>query len=335
MQGKVIKIFSDFYYVQVENEILECKLREVLKKSGLQVMVGDNVIIDSVDDNSGQGAICEILERKNSIFRPAVANIDQIILVVSLKHPKTPLKNIDRYLAQANYFGIDVVICANKADLSNNEEQNEIRNIYSPLGYEIVFTSALNKTGINDLKKYLKDKTSIFCGASGVGKTSLCNAIHSNIDLKTGEVSKNSRGPHTTRHCEILSFDYENTTSNIVDTPGFSLLKFDYIEPQNVKNFFPEILEFSKDCKFSDCIHEHETNCNVINNLDKIAPSRYESYLEILQEAKEYKKKVQESGTKTETRIKKINSKFVPKISNKKRDFSRRKTKQSIFNEIE
>ena len=209
MQGKVIKIFSDFYYVQVENKILECKLREVLKKPGLQVMVGDNVIIDSLNEISNQGAISEVLERKNSLFRPAVANIDEIILVISLKHPKTPLKNIDRYLTQAKYFNIDVIICANKADLSSVAEQQEIKTVYEPLGYKIVFTSALNKTGLTELKKYLKNNTSLFCGASGVGKTSLCNAIHESIDLKTGAVSKNFRGAHTTRHCEIISFDYE------------------------------------------------------------------------------------------------------------------------------
>jgi len=335
LQGKVIKIFSDFYYVQSQNNVIECKLRENIKKSGFQVMVGDNVQIDALDENSNQGAISLVLERTNSLFRPSVANIDLIILVISLKHPETPLKNIDRYLAQAIYFGIDVVICANKADLSNNEEQQKIKDIYSPLGYKVVFTSALNKTGIDDLKTYLKGKTSLFCGASGVGKTSLCNTIHDNFSLRTGEVSKNSRGAHTTRHCEILTFNQDDIITNIVDTPGFSLLKFDYIEPHEVKNFFPEILKLSFGCKFSDCLHEHEADCNVLNHFSAIAPSRYESYLDILSEAKEYKKKIQQSGTKTETRVKKINSKFVPKISNKKRDFSRRKTKQNLINDVE
>ncbi len=334
LQGKVIKIFSDFYYVKTETGIIECKLREVLKKSGLQVLVGDNVIVEDITENS-QAAICEICERKNSLIRPSVANIDQIILVISLKHPKTPLKNIDRYLAQAIYFGIDVVICANKSDLSNNYDEQEFAKIYSELGYKIVFTSALNKTGIDKLKVYLSGKTSIFCGASGVGKTSLCNAINDNVTLRTGEVSKNSRGSHTTRHCEILNFDVDGVASSIVDTPGFSLLKFDYIEPQQVTKFFPEIAKFAVNCKFSDCLHEHETDCNVINNLDKIENSRYESYLEILEEAKSYKKKVQEQGKKVETKGKIINSKFVPKISNKKRDFSRRKSKQLLSNEIE
>ena len=335
MQGKVIKIFSNFYYVNTELGIVECKLREVIKKSGLQVLVGDDVLIEDLQENSMQGAICKILERKNSIPRPTVANIDQIILVISLNHPKTPLKNIDRYLAQAIYYGIDVVICANKEDLSNATEENEIQQLYSELGYKIVFTSALNKTGIDDLKSYLIGKTSILCGASGVGKTSICNAINSDLILRTGEVSKNSRGTHTTRHCEIITCNHNGESFNLVDTPGFSLLKFDYIEPHKVKELFPEINELSGDCKFSDCLHENEINCNVLNNLEKINPSRYESYLDILQEAKEYKKKVQEQGTKQESRGKKINSKFIPKISAQKRNSSRRKSRQNLSSEFE
>lgn len=335
MQGKVIKIFSNFYYVNTEIGIVECKLREVIKKSGLQVLVGDNVLIEDLQENSMQGAIYEILERKNSIPRPTVANIDQIILVISLNHPKTPLKNIDRYLAQAIYYGIDVIICANKEDLSNETEENEIQQLYSKLGYKIVFTSALNKTGIDALKSHLIGKTSILCGASGVGKTSLCNAINNELILRTGEVSKNSRGTHTTRHCEIITYNHNDESFNLVDTPGFSLLKFDYIEPHKVKELFPEINELSSDCKFSDCLHENEINCNVLDNLEKITPSRYESYLDILQEAKEYKKKVQEQGTKQESRGKKINSKFIPKISAQKRNSSRRKSRQSLSNEFE
>ena len=330
MQGKVIKIFSDFYYVKTDDGIIECKLREVLKKSGLSVLVGDMVIITALQDNSTQGAICEIKDRKNSLIRPNVSNIDQIILVVSMKHPKTPLTNIDRYLAQAKYFNVKTIICANKSDLSNQTEQKELSDIYTPLGYEVVFTSALEKTGIDELKEYLNGKTSLFCGASGVGKTSLCNAINKDLSLRTGEVSKNSRGAHTTRHCEIISVKDAEKNFEIVDTPGFSLLKFDYIEPQRVKDFFPEITELAAHCKFSDCLHENEAGCSVLENLDKIEPSRYQSYLDILQEAKEYKKRVQNQGKKTETKVKTINEKFVPKISAKKRDFSRKKAKQML-----
>ena len=335
MQGKVIKIFSDFYYVKVKDNLIECKLREVLKKSGLQILVGDEVVVEDWNELSNQAAISELLPRKNSLMRPSVANVDEIILVVCLKHPQTPFTNIDRYLAQAQYFGVDAIICVNKSDLTEEDERKSFAKLYENLGYKVVFTSALNKTGIDELKSNLKGKTSILCGPSGVGKTSLCNAIDENFVLRTGEVSKNSRGTHTTRHCEILSFEVENINTNLVDTPGFSLLKFDYIEPKKVEEFFSEIKEFSSGCKFSDCLHEAEAGCKVIENLDQIASSRYESYLDILQEAKEYKKKIKERGTKVETRGKMINSKFVPKISAKKRDFSRRKNKQMLSGEVE
>ena len=330
MQGKVIKIFSDFYYVKTDKGVIECKLREVLKKSGISVVVGDNVLIDNLQQNSEQAYISQLMQRKNSLIRPSVSNIDLIVLVISLKHPKTPLTNIDRYLAQAKFFGLDAVICANKSDLSNTKEQENIVNIYRPLGYDIVFTSALEKTGISELKEYLNNKTSLFCGASGVGKSSLCNAINKDVLLKTGEVSKNFRGTHTTRHCEILSVEDGNNNFEIVDTPGFSLLKFDYVEPQRVKDFFPEISQFAKECKFSDCLHENEQGCNVIEHISEIASSRYQSYLDMLNEAKEYKKRIQNQGIKIETKLKTINEKFVPKISAKKRDFSRKKAKQLL-----
>ena len=333
LEGKVIKIFSDFYYVQIGDKLIECKLREIIKKSGLKILVGDNVKIEDYNKNSNQGAISELLPRKNSLMRPNVANIDLIVLIVSLKHPQTPLNSVDRYLAQAIYQGIELIICVNKSDLTTADEQKVFQKTYKNLGYSIVFTSATQKTGIDELKKYLAGKTSLFCGPSGVGKTSLCNAINENFVLKTGAVSKNSRGAHTTRHCEILHFYVNKVSSNLVDTPGFSLLKFDYIKPKKVEEFFPEIKKLSTECKFSDCLHELETGCNVLAKIDKITQSRYESYLSILQEAKDYKKKIQEQGTKTESKSKKINSKIIPKISAKNRDFSRRKAKQILQSE--
>ena len=335
MQGKVIKIFSDFYYVNLNDNLIECKLREVLKKSGLQILVGDEVLVEDYNAQSNQAAISELLPRRNCLMRPSVANVDKIILVICLKSPQTPFTNIDRYLAQAKYFGIDAIICVNKSDLTDEDERKSFSALYETLGYKVVYTSALNKTGIDELKSNLKGQTSLLCGPSGVGKTSLCNAIDENFVLRTGEVSKNTRGTHTTRHCEILSFSVENVSSNLVDTPGFSLLKFDYLEPKKVEDFFPEIQELAQSCKFSDCIHEQEIGCSVVENLDKISKTRYDSYLDILQEAKEYKKKLKERGTKIESKSKMINTRFVPKISAKKRDFSRRKSKQILSNDVE
>ena len=284
---KVIKIFSDFYYVSFQGQLIECKLREVLKKSGLEPIVGDMVDIEDYNRNSNQAAISKIHKRTNEIKRPNVANVEQIVIVTTLKEPSVPFMQLDRYLAQAKIFNINTIICVNKSDLISCDEKNEFKNIYEQLGYTIIFTSAKNND-IAELEVHLANRTSIFSGMSGVGKTSLINSIIGK-NLKTNDISsKNLRGRHTTRHTEI--FEFKN--SYIVDTPGFSLLKFDYIEPKKVEELFDDIKYFAQECKYSDCLHEHEDGCNVIKNSDKIFSSRLESYYAILKEAKSYKEKI-------------------------------------------
>ncbi len=322
---KVIKIFSDFYYVSYNGILVECKLREVLKKSGFEPIVGDMVDIEEYNKNSNQAVITKIYPRINEIKRPNVSNIEQIIIVTTIKEPAVPLTQIDRYLAQAKIFNINAIICVNKSDLISDNEKEQIISIYRQLGYKIVFTSAKN-SDIAELEKLLKNKTSIFSGMSGVGKTSLINAIIGE-NLKTNNVSeKNLRGRHTTRHTEI--FEFEN--SYIVDTPGFSLLKFDYIEPKKVEQLFDDICCYAQGCKYSDCLHEKESECNVIKNSDKIFKSRLESYYAILQEAKNYKEKVKKQGKKFETKVKQVSDKNIPKISSQKRAHSRKKLKQAL-----
>lgn len=322
---KVIKIFSDFYYVSYNDMEVECKLREVLKKSGLEPIVGDMVDIEEYNQNSNQAAITKIYPRTNEIKRPNVANIEQIVVVTTIKEPEVSLTQIDRYLAQAKFFNIDAVICVNKSDLISDEQKQQITDIYEQLNYKVVFTSAKNNE-IAELEKLLKNKTSIFSGMSGVGKTSLINAIIGK-NLKTNNISnKNLRGRHTTRHTEIFEFD----NSYIVDTPGFSLLKFDYIEPKEAEKLFDDICYYAAGCKYADCLHENETDCNVLKNSDKIFQSRLESYYAILKEAKTYKEKIKKHGKKTESRVKQVSDKHVPKISSQKRAHSRKKLKQSI-----
>ncbi len=322
---KVIKIFSDFYYVLFNKKLVECKLREVLKKSGLEPLVGDMVDIEEYNPGSNQAVITKIYERISEIKKPNVANVEQIVIVTTIKEPVVPLVQLDRYLAQAKKFALDAVICVNKSDLISEKERKNIADIYENIGYDVVFTSAKNKD-ISQLKKYLKNKTSIFSGMSGVGKTSLINTIIGQ-NLKTNDVSgKNLRGRHTTRHTEI--FEFEN--SYIVDTPGFSLLKFDYIEPKEVEKLFDEIYSFSDGCKYSDCLHENEDGCNVIKNSDKIYKSRLESYYAILKEAKAYKEKIKKQGKKIESKVKKVSDRHIPKISIQKREYSRKKLKQSL-----
>ncbi|MDD3593627.1 MAG: ribosome small subunit-dependent GTPase A [Candidatus Gastranaerophilales bacterium] len=328
MTGKVIKIFSDFYYVKSGDFIVECKLREFFKKAGISVLVGDNVEIEDYNPVSNQGAISKILDRKNELARPSVANIDIVVLVISLKSPIIEYKQIDRYLAQAIQFGLNLIICVNKSDLLIKEEKEDFKKLYEKLGYKVIFTSATKKTGLDELKKEIAGKTAILSGASGVGKSSIINAFDPELSLKTKKISrKTARGTHTTRHCELFNID--NTTS-VLDTPGFSLLKFDNMQPKEVEKFFGEIAEYAYFCKYSDCLHVNEEGCSVLENLDKISQSRYQSYLSILEEARQYKEKIKQQGVKTESKVKTVHNKQILKVSTKKRDDSRKKLKQNL-----
>ena len=324
-QGQVLKIHSDFYYVNSENILHECKLREVLKKQKQRVVVGDFV---EVEDEK----IFKILPRKNFIPRPSVSNIDQMIIVSAVKEPALDFMQLNRYICFAKYYNIPVKLCFNKNDLSNDDMLIErVFSIYEPLGYDIIFTSALEKSNIDEFIEVLKGKTTALCGNSGVGKSSLINAINPDLNLRTKSVSeKTERGTHTTRHCEIIKITED---INIVDTPGFSNLRFDFILPSEIGDLFVEFDKYKGLCKYSDCIHFHEDGCAVLNDLPKIAETRYESYVSFVKEAQEYKEKVKYSGVKTETFLKEHNNKSMAKISARKRQESRKVSKQKLVKE--
>lgn len=327
MQGQIYKIHSDFYYIDTGSADFECKVREVLKKQKEKILVGDFVEFNN-------GYIEKILPRKNYIARPSVANIDQIIIVSALKQPDLNLVQLNRYIALSKYYSIPAVLCFNKEDLQFEKGlKNKITNIYKKLGYQIVFTSATEHVGINAFKKLLNGKISVLCGNSGVGKSSLINAVNPDLNLKTKAVSeKLQRGTHTTRHCEIIKLT-EN--SKIVDTPGFSNVKFDFILPADVDLLFEEMIPYREGCKYSDCLHINEDNCNVLAHLNDIDNSRYESYLTFVEEAKEYKERIKSEGKKVEKAKKIINNKFVAKISERKRQRARNNLKSQIYKEIE
>lgn len=327
MEGQVYKIHSDFYYVDNGINTFECKIREILKKQKEKIFVGDFVEFND-------GIITNIIERKNFIVRPSVANIDQIIIVSALKEPDLDLHQLNRYIALAKYYNITPILCFNKEDLKWDKQlKNKIKNIYDPLNYKIVFTSATEHKGIKSFEKILKGKTSVLCGNSGVGKSSLINSINPNLNLKTKQVSeKTQRGTHTTRHCEIIKL---NETSRIVDTPGFSNVKFDFLLPADVDLLFDEIASLRDECKYSDCLHISEDGCNVIENLDKIDISRYESYLAFVEEAKTYKERIKYEGKKEEHSKKFVHNKQIAKISEKKRQSARNTLKQKISYEID
>ncbi len=327
VQGQIYKIHSDFYYAASGEEIFECKIREVLKKQKEKILVGDYVEFDN-------GHITKILPRKNYIKRPSVANIDQIIIVSALKEPDLDLHQLNRYIALAKYYNIPTVLCFNKEDLKWDKHiKSDIKKIYEKLGYKTVYTSATEHCGIKAFEKVLEGKISVLCGNSGVGKSSLINAINPDLKLRTKQVSeKTQRGTHTTRHCEIINI---NNTSRIVDTPGFSNIKFDFILPADVDLLFDELAQYRDECKYSDCLHINEDGCNVLANIDKIDKTRYESYLAFVEEAKEYKEKIKYEGKKEEHSKKTVHNKTLAKISSRKRQSSRNTLKQNIYKEIE
>lgn len=326
-EGQIYKIHSDFYYIDNGVETFECKVREVLKKRKEKILVGDFVEFND-------GYIEELIPRKNYISRPAVSNIDQIIIVSAFKEPDLNFQQLNRYMALAKYYKIPPVLCFNKDDLKFDRHLKErIHNIYEDLGYKIVYTSATEHKGIKTFETLLKDKTSVLCGNSGVGKSSLINAINPELNLRTKEVSeKTQKGTHTTRHCEIIKI---NETSRIVDTPGFSNVKFDFILPADVDLLFDEISALRDGCKYADCLHIREDGCNIITHLDKIDDTRYESYLAFVEEAKEFKERIKYEGRKTENSQKIVHNRRIAKISDKKRESARNTLKQKITRELE
>ena len=325
-KGQVFKIHSDFYYINSDNKIYECKVREVLKKSKQKIFVGDFV-------EFSDGAIEKIYPRKNLIPRPSVSNIDRVVIISAVKEPELSFSQLNRYISFAKYHGIEAILCFNKNDLSSDDKIIEkVFSIYEPLGYDILFTSALEGYGVDEFKEILNGKTSVLCGSSGVGKSSLINAV-SGLNLRTKNVSeKTLRGVHTTRHSEIITIDND---TRIVDTPGFSNLKFDFIMPNEVDLLFDEISKYKKDCKFQDCLHINETGCAVKEHISEIDETRYKSYMEFVEEAREYKEKVKYQGIKKETSHKIKNDEITVKISSRKRQSARNTAKQKIYKDIE
>lgn len=325
MQGQIYKIYSDSYYVKCGGQIFVCKIREILKKQKVSVVTGDYVEFEN-------NIITKILPRKSYIRRPAVANVDQIVVVSALKEPELDFLQLNRYISLAKYYNIPVALCFNKEDLDFEDDLiDRIENIYKNLGYEVAFTSAVENRGVEYFSKLLKGKVSALCGNSGVGKSSLINALNPNVKLRTQSVSdKLSRGTHTTRHCEIIDLA-DNT--GIIDTPGFSNVKFDFILPKDVDILFDEIRQFKSGCKYSDCLHINEDGCEVLKHLEEIDSTRYESYLAFVTEAFEYKERIKYSGVKRETHNKFHNDKMVVKINEKKRHGARNTQKQRIYKE--
>ena len=291
MHGKIIKGIAGFYYVHVVHSgIYECKAKGIFRNKKIKPLVGDNVEIDIIDEEKRIGNIVEIAERTNELIRPAVANIDQSLVVFAVMRPDPNINLLDRFLVMMERQEVPVIICFNKVDLVPEEELIELRDTYVNAGYHVIFTSTLNGNGVEDVKRILIGKTTAFAGPSGVGKSSMLNAIIPDANSETGGISeKIGRGKNTTRHTEIFNLEDE---TYIMDTPGFTSLYTNDFEKEELKWYFPEFREYEGKCRFNGCIHENEPDCAVKNALEegKISESRYKNYLQMLDEIKNRKK---------------------------------------------
>ncbi len=288
MQGKIIKGIAGFYYVHVvESGLYECKAKGVFRKEKIKPLVGDIVEMDVIDEVEKTGNIVDILSRKNELIRPAVANIDQALVVFAVTKPKPHFNLLDRFLIMMESKDIPVILCFNKKDIATEPEIQKLKDIYEACGYQIVFTSAIEEENVGQLKELLSGKTTAIAGPSGVGKSSLINILQPDAKMETGTISeKIERGKHTTRHSELIWIEDD---TYIMDTPGFSSLYTNDFEKEELKFYFTEFAPFEGQCRFQGCDHVHEPGCAVKEALEegKIHPVRYENYLEMYKELKE------------------------------------------------
>ena len=279
MKGKILKGIGGFYYVAAnDNKIYECKAKGIFRNKKIKPLVGDDCEISILDSEKSIGNIDIIFDRKNQLIRPAAANADQAVIIFALSKPRPSTSLLDRFLILMEYQQVDTLICFNKEDIAGDGEAEGLLEMYRSAGYQVMITSVKENRGIEELKGRLKGKTSILAGPSGVGKSSMINALIPHAMAETGSLSeKIARGKNTTRHSELMRVD-EDTF--IMDTPGFSSLMLPEIEPEELKMYYPEMVPFEGKCRFDGCNHINEPDCMVKQALEtgKININRYENY---------------------------------------------------------
>ncbi|MBW4687104.1 MAG: small ribosomal subunit biogenesis GTPase RsgA [Komarekiella atlantica HA4396-MV6] len=313
----------------LHSSLLLCTRRTRLKKIGQQVMVGDRVVVEEPDWAGGRGAIAEVLPRQSELDRPAIANVNQILLVFAVADPPLEPYQLSRFLVKAESTGLDVLLCLNKSDLISQQEHQQISDRLLAWGYEPLFISVKNGININQVASYLSNKITVVAGSSGVGKSSLINALISSANLRVGEVSgKLARGRHTTRHIELFELP---SGGLLADTPGFNQPDLD-CTPEELVHYFPEARErlAVASCRFSDCLHRDEPDCAVRGDWE-----RYQHYLEFVTEAIALQTQLhQQADPESNLKLKsksKGQSQYEPKLESKKyRRVSRRTQLQAL-----
>ncbi|SHK82837.1 ribosome biogenesis GTPase [Selenomonas ruminantium] len=292
-EGRVIKAYNSFFYVQTDMGLVSCKLRGKFKKTRKSqgVVPGDKVLIGRLAD--GTGVVEEQLPRESLLRRPAVANVTQVILTFAAAQPDLHPLLLNRFLVLAEWSGVhNIIICVNKADLYEGNMAGFL-SLYEKAGYKVLRVSAREKQGMEELRQVLAGDTTVFAGPSGVGKSSLLNVVDESLSLATGHVSdKIKRGRHTTRVAELLPYE----GGFIVDTPGFSAMELGEIPLEELAHYFPEFRPYLGQCRFAPCSHTHEPDCGIKEALaaGEISQERYDAYLTIykeIQEAQQLKRK--------------------------------------------
>lgn len=291
MQGKIIKGIAGFYYVNIEGKgIFECKAKGAFRNNKIKPLVGDNVILDIISEDEKTGNIVEILQRNNDMIRPACANVDQALIIFSIKTPDPNFNLLDRFLIYMDSCSVPCNICFNKDDLASDEEIQIVKDIYKDCGMNLLFVSSREKRGMDQLRELLKGRTSVVAGPSGVGKSSIINLLCDKTVMETGSISeKTERGKHTTRHSELF---YIGDGTYIMDTPGFTSLDVFGAEADTLKYFYKEFEEYQEDCRFRTCVHINEPDCKVKSAVEegKISKIRYENYSLLYNELKSIRK---------------------------------------------
>ncbi len=290
MRGKIIKGIAGFYYVYSQSRIYECKAKGIFRKDNRKPLVGDDVEMDVLDEEKLLGNIRELLPRQSELIRPAVANVDQTLIIFSIVKPKPNFNLLDRFLIMMGQQELPCIICFNKQDIDEAGEGTEYERIYTSCGYRTLSVSAKTGEGIAELKELLAGKTTTVAGPSGVGKSSIVNSLQTGIVMETGKISeKIERGKHTTRHSELIAVGEE---TYILDTPGFSSLELFNLEKEQLAQYYPEFEPEEKYCRFAGCSHVTEPVCGVKDAVKagRISKMRYENYCLLYEELKNRKK---------------------------------------------